>query len=271
MGISVNLANPTTLAAQTSLSSAVLNQSSADAKTLMSPMTITVDDPAVAAARLAKFLQAMGAPLIMGTDAQHIATALTPTMLSIVSERPDLANANFDFRSNNGSIQVESTSLSASDKAWIQGKLESNANLVQAVQSFHDHAVAGYATFSDANGAPLTQAESAAVSRKADGLGGFLNLFQSLGNAAQKYLEEDGTYKTSDGQTMNLAQDPRTAAGFLGFINSAQAATNGTFNFVSNSGHNFNGSQMNVFNNDSVIPNFFPPSPAQSLGLNEVA
>jgi hypothetical protein len=272
MGISVSSANAPTLAAsQNSLSSVVLKQSAADAKTSTSPMTITAFDPAVAAARLEKYNNALDAPLLMGTDAKDIANALAPTMQSNVSERPDLANAHFDFQSNNGSIQVVSSSLSVSDKTWIQGKLNSNATLVQAVNSFHDHAVAGYATWSDADGSPLTKAQSDAVSKKADGLVGFLNLFQSLGNEAQKFLEKDGIYYTSNGQTMNFAQDPSTAAGFLGFVNSAQAGANGTFSFVSNSRHNFYGGQMNVFNNDSVIPNFFPASPTQSLGLNEVA
>jgi hypothetical protein len=130
--------------------------------------------------------------------------------------------------------------------------------------------VSGYATWADANGAPLTRSQFDTASKKADALVGFLNLFQSLGNEAQKFLEKDGTYYTSNGKTMNFAQDPTTAVGFLGFVNSVQAGTNGTFRFVSNSGHDFSGSQMNIFNNDSVIPNFFPPSP-QSLGLNEVA
>jgi hypothetical protein len=273
MSISISSSNAATLSAsQTTLASSALRQSPVDATTPISPLTVTVTDPRVAAARLAKGLQAIGAPLSMGADAQNAANALMPTMESIVSERPDLANAHFDFRSSNGSIQVVSDTLSTRDKNWIQEKLNANSNLVQAVKSFHDHAVSGYAAMSEAGGSPpLTQAQLDAVSKEADGLFSFLNLFQRMGDAAQKYQMTDGTYKTSDGTTMNLAQDPTTAAGFLEFNKSAQAAANGTFSFISNSGprHNSYGSPLNIFLNHSLM-HFYPPE-TKSLGLNEVA
>lgn len=274
MSITISSSNAATVSAsQTTLASSALEQSPVVATTPISPIIVTAADPTVAAARLAKGLHAIDAPLIMGADAENIANALMPTMKSIVSERPDLANAHFDFQSSNGLIQVVSNTLSASDKNWLQGKLNANSSLVQGVKSFHDAAVSGYAAMSEAGGSPpLTQAQLDAVSKKADGLVSFLNLFHSLGNAAQKSLMRDGTYKTSDGTTMNLAQDPTTAAGFLQFNKSAQAAANGTFSFISNAkGHNFYGSQLNIFPNNSVIPNFFPQLPTKSLGLNEVA
>ena len=274
MSISISSSNAAAVAAsQPTLASSALELSPVDATTPISPIIVTAADPTVAAARLAKGLQAISAPLMMGVDAKNIANALMPTMKSIVSERPGLANAHFDFQSSNGSIEVVSDTLSTSDKNWIQEKLNANSNLVQAVTSFHDHAVSGYAAMSEAGGSPpLTQAQLNAASKKADGLGGFLNLFQNLGNAAQSYLMRDGTYKTPDGTTMNLAQDPTTAAGFLQFNKSAQAAENGTFSFISNAkGHNSNGSPLSIFMNDSLIPNFFPQLQAKSLGLNEVA
>jgi hypothetical protein len=272
MSVSISSSNAVTLSAsQTTLGSSAFGQSSVDTTTPASPITVATVDPAGTAARVAKYLQALGAPLAMGVDAQNIANALTPTMESIVSERPDLANAHFDFQSSSGSIQVVSQTLSTSDKNWIQGKLNGNSSLVQAIKSFHDDAVAGYATWSEADGSPLTQDQSDAVSKKADGLVSFLNLFQSLGSDAQKYQMKDGTYTTSDGTTMNLAQDPTSAAGFLEFNRSAQASANGTFSFTSNSGHTLYGGQLNIFDNDSVMPNFFPQSQTKSLGLNEVA
>lgn len=274
MSISINSSNAATVSAsQTALASSALGQSSVVITPPISPIIMTAADPTAAAARHAKGLQAIGAPLFMGADAQNIAIELVPTMQSVVSERPDLANAHFDFQSSNGSIQVVSDTLSTSDKNWIQEKLNINSNLVKAVKSFHDHAVSGYATMSEAGGSPpLTQAQLDAVSKKADGLVSFLNLFQNLGNAAQRYQMRDGTYKTSDGTTMNLAEDPTTAVGFLKFNKSAQAAENGTFSFISNAkGHNICGSQLNIFLNSSVIPNFFPQLQTKSLGLNEVA
>jgi hypothetical protein len=100
-GLSFNTANITTVAgSQASLSSAVLKQSLANATPAtasFAPMTITVDDPAVAAARGALYNKAIGTPIVLAQDAKNVANALVPTMQSIASERPDLANAHFDF------------------------------------------------------------------------------------------------------------------------------------------------------------------------------
>lgn len=272
MGIFIGSSNTAIVAgSQATLGSLALEQPPVDAQTQSSPVTMVPLNPAVTPARLAKYLKALGAPLAMGADAQNIADTLAPTMTSIISERPDLANAHFDFQSNDGSIQVVSTTLSANDKNWIQGKLNDNSSLVQAVKSFHDDAVAGYATWSEADGSPLTQAQSDAVSKKADGLVSFLNLFQNLGSNAARSQMKDGTYKTSDGASMNLAQDPTNPAGFLAFNKSAQASANGTFSFTSNSGHKIYGGQANIFDNDTVIPNFFPQAQTKTLGVNEVA
>jgi hypothetical protein len=233
--------------------------------------TVSVVEPSATAARVAKYLDALGAPLKMGNDARNIANALTSTMQSVLSERPDLAHAHFDFHSSNGSIEVTSTDLGTNDISWLQGKLNGNASLVAAVNAFHDDAVSGYATWSEADGAPLTASQSEAVSEKADGLGGFMSLFQSLGRDAQKYQMKDGDYKLADGSKMDLGQDPTTAAGFLLFAKSAQAAENGTSSFTSTSGKTLYTGQMDVFQNTSVIPNFFPDSGNKSFGFSNTA
>ncbi|WP_148654677.1 hypothetical protein [Paraburkholderia caribensis] len=233
--------------------------------------TVTVVDPAATAARVAKYQDALGAPLKMGNDARNIAKALTSTMQSILSQRPDLANAHFDFHPSNGSIKVTSKALGASDILWLEGKLNGNASLVASVKAFHDDAVSGYAKWSEADGASLTASQSDAISEKADGLGGFLSLFQSLGQDAQKYQMKDGDYKLADGSTMDLGQDPTTAAGFLLFVKSAQAAENGTSEFTSTSGATRYVRPVDVFQNTSVIPNFFPDSESRSLGFSQTA
>jgi hypothetical protein len=267
-GLPINTGNTATVAAsQAPLSSVVLQQSLAVASaatTSFSPMTITVLDSVAVAVRLAKYDQALGTPLLLATDAKNIANSLTPTMQSIASERPDLANAHFDFQSNNGAIQVVSSSLSASDKAWIQGKLNGNSSLVQAVQSFHDDAVAGYATWANADGAPLTQVQEAAVSKKADESFSFLNLFQGVGNLAEQFKTVLSGFQTPDGKAMNFAQDPTSATGFLGFMKTAQTMV-GVIGNIFELGPNV------------VMPQFFPgtdyftPAQIKSLGLNEYA
>jgi len=261
-------------ATSTDPNSIALNQKQAASSdgTAAAPLTVTALDSSVISARLAKYMDAIGAPLKMGSDARDIANALVSTMQSVLSQRPDLANAHFDFQSSNGSIQVVSKSLSADDKSWVQGKLNSNAELVQAVRTFHDDAVAGYASWADADGSPLTQAQLDDVSKEADSLVGFLDLFKSLGSDAQQYQMKDGIYTTSDGSPINLAQDPTTAAGFLAFNKSAQASANGTFSFTSNSGHVLYGAQLNIFAmNSPAIPHFFPPSETKTLGFKETA
>lgn len=256
---------------QLALGSPALMQSVPATETSPKRATLSVVDPSATAARVAKYLDALAAPLKMGNDARNIANSLISTMRSVVSERPDLANAHFDFHSSNGSLQVTSKGLSASDISWLQGKLNGNTSLVASVKAFHDDAVSGYAKWSEADGAPLTASQSDAVSEKADGLGGFMSLFQSLGQDAQKYQMKDGDYKLVDGSKMDLGQDPTTAAGFLLFAKSAQAAENGTSSFVSTSGKTLYGGQMDVFQNTSVMPNFFPDSGTRSLGFSQTA
>jgi hypothetical protein len=223
--------------------------------------------------RLDTFLQALGAPLKMGVDAQNMANALIPTMQSLVQDRPDLANAQFDFQSNNGAIKVVSNTMSESDRTWLEGQLNGNSALVQAVQSFHDDAVAGYANFAEANGTPLTPSQSDTVSKQADGLTSFMDLFKKLGADGQACMFRDGPYYTPDGAKMTLAQDPGSAVGFLSFMKSVQAAANGTSHYVSPTGKTLYGIlKLNVFElGSSAIPQFFPPSQTQSMGVHETA
>ena len=275
MSVSVISTNPTIGAAtgtDANRNSIALDQkrASTDA-TAAAPLTVTALDP-LDHTRLDKYLKAITTPMTLGEDAQNVANALVTTMQAVLKEPPDLANAHFDFKSSNGSIQVVSNSLSANDKNWLQGKLNSNTSLVQAVKAFHDDAVTGYASWADADGSPLTEAQSDDVSKKADGLVSFLDLFKSLGNDARQYQMKDGSYITSDGSPMDLAQDPTTAAGFLAFNKSAQASANGSFSFTSNSGHTLYGARMNIFEmNSSALPLFLPPSDTKTLGLNETA
>ncbi|APA89679.1 hypothetical protein BJG93_29825 (plasmid) [Paraburkholderia sprentiae WSM5005] len=272
MSTSISSAGPNAATlTQLTLGSPALMQSVPGTETSPAQATVSVVDPSATAARVAKYLDALDAPLKMGNDARNVANALTSTMQSVVSERPDLADAHFDFHSSNGSVQITSQDMSASDISWLQGKLNGNTSLVASVKAFHDDAVSGYAEWAEADGTPLTQSQSDAVSKKADGLGGFMSLFQSLGQDAQKYQMQDGNYELADGSTMNLGQDPTSAAGFLLFSKSAQAAENGTSSFVSTSGKTLYGGRMDIFQNTSVIPGFFPDSGTTSLGFSQTA
>jgi hypothetical protein len=273
MSISINSANSTTLSVSDSaLNSAAPTPGVSASQTTPSSITISAVDTQDHT-RLDKYLKALNAPLQMGTDAQNIADALVPTMQSVIKERPDLANAQFDFASDNGAIVVSSTTMSNNDKTWLQGKLNSNASLVQSVKSFHDDAVAGYTTWAEVDGKPLSQSETDSISKQADSLTSFMDLFKNLGSQAQSSLMSGGTYSTSSGAPMNLAQDPGSAKGFLSFMQSVQSAKNGAATFATSSGQSMHAVlQMNIFEmNSSAMPNFFPPSDTQSLGFNEKA
>lgn len=285
MSISINTANSANVAAQplstqlvsTQLSSTALGSAASTlavpaSQTASTPITVSAVDPQDHT-RLDKYLKALNAPLQMGVDAGNIANALVSTMQSVVKERPDLANAQFDFASSNGTIAVSSATLSEADKNWLQGKLNSNTALVQAVKSFHDDAVSGYTTWADADGKTLSQSESDAISKQADGLTSFMSLFNSMGSEVQSSLMTGGTYSTPDGAQLNLAQNPGSANGFLSFMQSVQAAKDGTATFTSTSGRTSYGVlRANIFEmSSSAIPNFFPPSDTQSLGFTEKA
>jgi hypothetical protein len=235
-------------------------------------LTISAVDPRDHT-RLDQYLQALGAPLLMGAAASDIANALVPVMQSVIRERPDLAHAQFDFASSNGAISVTSNTLNDADKTWLQNKLNAHGALVQSVQSFHDHAVSGYETWANADGNPLSPAESDAVSKQADTLTGFMDLFRNLGASAQGYLMRDGTYRTPSGATLDLSQDPGSAAGFLNLMDSVRSAADGTATFTTSSGTTTYGVlRMNIFEmNSSAMPHFFPPSGTRSLGVHETA
>ncbi len=161
--------------------------------------------------------------------------------------------------------------MSDADKTWLQGKLNGDSSLVQAVQSFHDDAVAGYATWAEADGNPLSSSEAEAVGRQADGLTSFMDLFKSVGSAAQGTLMTGGTYHTANGAKLDLSQDPGSAAGFLSFMQSVQSVTEGTATFTTSSGTTMYGVlQMNIFElNSQAMPHFFPSSGARSVGVDE--
>jgi hypothetical protein len=213
-----------------------------------------------------------GTPAKLSTDTEAIANALVPSMQSLILQRPDLANAQFDFHADNGAIKVTSDTLSENDRAWLQDTFNQNGALVKAVNSFHDDAVAGYAQYAQLDGNPLSKADLDAVSKQADGIANFMSLFKRLGTAAQPLLKDSGgTYMAQNGAKVDLAQ-PSTAIGFLSFMQSAKAASDGTATLYMPKGQVFhNALKIDVFSNMDAMPRFLPPSDNNSLGMHEIA
>lgn len=245
-------------------------------KSLQAPKT--PEEKAKAQERQAIYNQAISTPLRLGQDASNIANALISTMQSVVLERPDLANAQFGFKSDNGTIQVVSDTLSQRDKTWLQNKLNGNSRLVQAVKTFHDHTVRGYADWAKLDGQPLTQSQTAAVNKKADNQTNFMQLFERVATETKKNMANDaGTYHTPDGAKIDFSTQPSNAISFLSFMQSADAVANGattdipnvTLNGVTRTIHGH--WKENIFANDAVMPHFAPPLGIKSLGINETA
>jgi hypothetical protein len=228
-----------------------------------------------AAATLAKYQKALDSNARTGKDAEAVATALVSSMQQLVLQRPDLANAQFDFQSDNGAIKVTSGTLDDSDRAWLQNLLNSNGSLVQAVNTFHDDLVGGYSAWADADGNPLTGAQTDAVNQQADGLVSFMKLFAQMGASSKVPNADDKDVYALNGAKIDLTQDPGSAVGFLSFMQSAQAVANGADVAKTPVGdfygvEKFNVFEQNVSNPWSIRIPFFP-SDATSLGMHETA
>jgi hypothetical protein len=210
----------------------------------------------------------LGLQMKLGADAQTVGTALVSSMQALISQRPDLANAQFDFQSaGDGSIKVTSNSLSDNDKTYLQNLLNGNSGLVQAVQSFHDDAVARYSAAADAARTTVSQDDIDAVSARANTIG-FMQLFSQMGADASRTLGTHSSYFAPNGAKIDLSRDPGSAAGWLDFMQGAQSLDDGTAKAVdNNSGRVMYGTKMNVFADSDAVPNFLPAE-ITSLGMH---
>ncbi|QGZ65525.1 hypothetical protein [Paraburkholderia acidisoli] len=226
------------------------------------------------AALLAKYQTALDSNARSGENAEAVATALVPSMQQLMQQRPDLAHAQFDFQADNGAIKVTSSTLSDTDRAWLQNLLNSNGGLVQAVQTFHDDLVNGYTAWANAEGTPLSGEQTQAVSRQADQLVSFLNLFGQMGAATQVPHIDDKTVYDLSGNKVDLTQSTGSAAGFLGFMRSAQAVERGANVDRTPIGNFYGAEKFDVFTQSltggqAIAIPFFPPD--ATLGVHQIA
>ena len=217
-------------------------------------------------------LQALGLAGKLSGDLQNVASALVPSMQKIIEDRPDLANASFDFQSDNGSIKVVSSSLSDGDKAWLEKTFNANKALVDAVQTFHDDATESYALWAQADGHTLSSSDRAKVSQLADQTFHFMNMFQQASQTMLRNMFNDGSYTTSNGAPINLHQNVNSPLSFLVFQKSNQSIMEGTDTYTSPLDHRYYGAMKgNFFFGTDVIPNFMPSMSSNSVGLNTAA
>lgn len=233
-------------------------------------------DPAAAGATLAKYKTALDANARSGQNAEAVATALVPVMQQLVQQRPELANAQFDFQSDNGSIKVTSSKLSDSDRQWIQNLLNSNGTLVQAVQNFHDDLVTGYTSWASASGNPLSDAQTQAVSQQADSKVSFLSLFHQMAvDNTQTGPTVDPNVYGLNGKKIDLLQNTGTANDFLSFMQDATASRYNAVYTQTPSGNAYGvGASGDIFQGyktgtGKLALSFFPPD--ATLGVHETA
>ncbi|BDU22134.1 hypothetical protein [Dyella sp. GSA-30] len=274
MNLSINTSATATVST-TNPSTTALKQSPPDPTTgpASASLTVAAVDPQKSQQAVQSYLSALfGTQAKLSADSEAIANALVPSMQRLILQRPDLANAQFDFSSDNGAIKVTSNSLSESDRTWLQNTFNQNGSLVKAVNTFHDDAVAGYAQYAQLDGHSLSRAEMDAVSTRADGMTHFMSLFKRLGAAAQPLLDgSGGTYVAQNGAKLNLVQ-PSTAVGFLSFMQSAKASSDGTATLYMPKGQIVHGGlKGDVFANMDAMPRLLPPSDSHSFGFHEVA
>lgn len=255
----------------TTISSVALSQT-APADSASTVTAIAQVNPAANSASLDAALHALGSAAKLSDDLQHVASALVPSMLKIIEDRPDLANANFDFQSGNGSIKVVSSSLSDSDKAWLQKTFNANQGLVDAVQTFHDDATTSYALWAKADGQSLSSSDAAKVSQLADQTFHFMDMFQHASQTMLQNMFKDGSYTTPHGAPINFHQGVNSPLSFLVFQKSNQSILDGTDTYTSPLGRSYYGAiKGNFFFSSSVIPDFMPSMSSNSLGVNTTA
>jgi alpha-beta hydrolase superfamily lysophospholipase len=222
-GVTMSIAFPATstgpsLAQVTSIDKEVRGQIDTSLPSTAPGVTIlSTDVLADLPARMATIVKAYAAHDAMTYDASRVMDALVPTMQSVVNQRPDLADAKFDFQTDNGHLKVVSSTMSAKDRAWLEDQLNANHALVSATQSFHEHAVEGYQLAASLDDSPSTTIDTAAISAAADNKFSFMDIFQRLGQASSAVLDQGGSYYTADGMAIDFDLVPNNASSFLRF------------------------------------------------------
>jgi hypothetical protein len=228
---------------------------------------LSTDTHADMLARMPIILKAAGMPALMAQDISHVMDALVPTMQSVIDQRPDLANAKFDFQTDNGHLKVVSSAMSAKDKAWLEDQLNANKALVSAAQSFHEHAVEGYQLWASLGKSPSTNIDTAAISAAADNKFGFMDIFQRFGETFARFTDPKSSYYTADGIAINFDLVPNTAANLLRFAKAAKAVEVGAIRHDDPSGRSLYGTIKGSIFFYEAMPDFRPANDANTLGL----
>ncbi|MGK8206946.1 hypothetical protein ACRS8P_07595 [Burkholderia cenocepacia] len=261
-----------------SLSLAQMAQAALDDRQLAGAAAAQPQDPPLAVRALD--LQAMQAALMkqlsmageLSTKLNRVTDALASSVSEIVAKRPDLADAQFDFQTDDGAIQVVSKTMKESDRAWIEQTLNGNASLVLATRAFHDQAVD-----IDAQGAlvrgetPFSADDRAAASQRADGRFRFMDLINAAVERNHELLQAGGHYVAQDGTPLKVEQSAGTARGTLALLDIDRQLSSGTAVFVDGSGQRTYGMRPVLIDMDFAVLAAPGAQDGNRLGFHAIA
>jgi hypothetical protein len=71
-------------------------------------------------------------------DTQDLANTVAAAFQAMIAQRPDLADATFDFTGGKDGIKVTSDALKDDDRIWLEKQLNANSTLVNMVKRLND-------------------------------------------------------------------------------------------------------------------------------------
>lgn len=146
-------------------------------------------------------------------DTQDLADTVTAAFQAIIAQRPDLADATFDFTGGKDGIKVISSALKEEDRAWLEKQLNANAALVDTVSRFNGDlgSVVDETAAAEASKAGV-QAPAKTPAASIDSAVPILALLQGVvSEAASSGSSNDTTYTDSWDQPVDLDKAKTTS------------------------------------------------------------
>ncbi|AYQ41494.1 hypothetical protein BLA9940_06486 [Burkholderia aenigmatica] len=197
------------------------------------PITIrALDQDAMHVARM-KQMSMLGD---LSTKLRGVTSQLATSLHEIIAKRPDLADAQFDFKTGNGRIEVVSKTMTESDRVWVESTLNANAGLVLATREFHQQAVDFAEQGAAAVGETFTDADRQVASQRADADFLFMKEINTSVARNQKFEEIGGHFTTQDGTPLTFEQSAGSARGTLALLDTDRQLSSGAAIFVDDAG-----------------------------------
>ncbi|WP_175841140.1 hypothetical protein [Burkholderia arboris] len=254
--------------AQAALDGRQQTDTTASAASQDQPISIRALDPEAMQAAMTKQLSMVG-DLTM--KLRGVTDALATSMQDIVAKRPDLADAQFDFMTDNGRIKVVSKTMTDSDRTWVESTLNANASLVLATRDFHRQAVDIAAQGAAVRGDTFTDSDRAAASQGADARFQFMSLLNRSVADNPPPVPPGGHFTTQDGTTLTIDASAGSARGTLALLSTARQLSSGAAIFVDRSGGKSYGMRMELFSVGFDVLAGYTPDGSNSVGFHEIA